>query len=120
MISHEDFKKLEIKIGKIISAEKIPDTDKLLLLKVDFSEESPKQIVSGIAPYFPDPSNLVGVKCAFAANLEPRIIRGYESRGMILGVGGGLLRGDTRGGEGVGHFSLLRVNENIKEGSVVK
>ncbi|MEK9182186.1 MAG: hypothetical protein AAB781_01190 [Patescibacteria group bacterium] len=109
MISHEDFKKLEIKIGKIVSAEKIPDTDKLLLLKVDFAEESPRQIVSGIAEHFPDPSSLVGVKCAFAANLEPRIIRGYESGGMILAVGGN----DSP-------FSLLRVNENAKEGSFVK
>lgn len=109
MISYEDFKKLEIKIGKIISAEKIPDTDKLLLLKVDFAEESPRQIVSGIALHFPDSLSLVGIKCAFAANLEPRIIRGYESHGMILALGGG----DSP-------FSLLKVDEGVKEGSVVK
>ncbi|MBU6431559.1 MAG: hypothetical protein KGJ58_04270 [Patescibacteria group bacterium] len=120
MISYESFKKLEIKIGKIISAEKIPDTDKLLLLKVDFAEKAPRQIVSGIAPYFPDITNLVGVKCAFAANLEPRIIRGYESNGMILGVGGGLLRGDNRGDQITSHFSLLKVDDNAKEGSFVK
>ena len=114
MISYEDFKKVEIKIGKIISAEKIPDTDKLLLLKVDFgtatlivsdtaqiTAETPlpneekkegrdvRQIISGIAPHFPDPSSLVGIKCAFVTNLAPRIIRGYESYGMILAVGGG-------------------------------
>lgn len=109
MISYEDFKKAEIKIGKIISAEKIPDTDKLLLLKVDFAEESPRQIVSGIAAHFPDPLSLVGVKCAFAANLEPRIIRGHESQGMIMAVGGG----DSP-------FSLLKVGEDVKEGSFVK
>lgn len=109
MISYEDFKKAEIKIGKIISAEKISDTDKLLLLKVDFAEELPRQIVSGIALYFPDTMSLIGVKCAFVTNLEPRIIRGYESQGMILAVGGT----DSP-------FSLLRVNENSKEGSAVK
>lgn len=109
MISYEDFKKVEIKIGKILSAEKIPDTDKLLLLKVDFAEESPRQIVSGIASYFPDTLNLVGVKCAFATNLEPRIIRGYESQGMILAVGGA----DSP-------FSILRVNGDAKEGSAIK
>ncbi|MBM2817577.1 MAG: methionyl-tRNA synthetase, methionyl-tRNA synthetase [Parcubacteria group bacterium] len=109
MIPYEDFKKAEIRIGKIISAEKIPNTDKLLLIKVDFAEEPPRQIVSGIAPYFPDPTSLVGVKCAFATNLEPRIIRGYESQGMILAVGGG----DSP-------FSILKVDESAKEGSGVK
>jgi len=109
MISYEDFKKVEIKIGKIISAEKIPDTDKLLLLKVDFAEESPRQIVSGIASHFPDPLSLIGVKCAFATNLEPRTIRGYESQGMILAVGGD----DSP-------FSILKTNDAAKEGSIVK
>lgn len=109
MISYEDFKKVEIKIGKIIGAEKIPDTDKLLLLKVDFAEDAPRQIVSGIAPHFSDPMSLIGVKCAFAANLEPRIIRGYKSNGMILAVSGG-----------ESPFSLLKVNEDVKEGSIVK
>lgn len=109
MISYEDFKKAEIKIGKIISAEKIPDTDKLLLLKVDFAEESPRQIVSGIATHFPDQTSLIGVKCAFATNLESRIIRGYESQGMILTVGGN-----------ESPFSLLKVNDDVKEGSIVK
>lgn len=109
MISYEDFKKAEIKIGKIIGAEKIPDTDKLLLLKVDFAEESPRQIVSGIALHFPDPLSLIGVKCAFVTNLEPRIIRRFESNGMILAVGGNELP-----------FSLLKVDESVKEGSIVK
>lgn len=109
MILYEDFKKVEIKIGKIIGAEKIPDTDKLLLLKVDFAEESSRQIVSGIALHFPDPLSLIGVKCAFAANLEPRIIRGYESQGMILAVSGG----DSP-------FSLLKTDESVKEGNTVK
>lgn len=109
MISYEDFKKVEIKIGKIISAEKIPDTEKLLLLKVDFAEDTPRQIVSGIAAHFSNPISLIGVKCAFATNLDPRIIRGYESRGMILAVGGT----DSP-------FSLLKVNEDSKEGSIIK
>ena len=109
MILYEDFKKVEIKIGKIINAEKIPGTDKLLLLKVDFAEESPRQIVSGIALYFPDPSSLVGIKCAFATNLEPRIIRGYESQGMILAVG-----------EEDSSFSILKTDDSVKEGSSVK
>src|SRR3989338_1998312 len=89
MILLEDFKKLEIRIGEIKTAERIPETDKLLRLEVDFGEEKPRQIISGIALYFPEPNALVGKKCAFAANLEPRIIKGLESQGMILAVGGG-------------------------------
>ena len=49
MISLEDFKKIDIVVGKILSAEKIPDTDKLLKLEVDFAEEKPRQIISGIS-----------------------------------------------------------------------
>jgi tRNA-binding EMAP/Myf-like protein len=99
-VSLEEFKKVDIVVGKILSAEKIPDTDKLLKLSVDlglkkFTKEnfSPehseklnvlgeerdiRQIISGIALYFPDISILVGKKCMFVANLEPKIIRGFE------------------------------------------
>ena len=86
MININEFKKVEIVVGQILSAEKIPDTDKLLKLSVDLGESTPRQIVSGISLYFPDCSVLVGKKCMFVANLEPRVIRGYESQGMILAV----------------------------------
>src|SRR3989344_1246621 len=83
MITLNDFKKIDIAVGKILSAEKIPDTDKLLKLSVDLGETTPRVIVSGISLYFPDCSVLVGKKCIFVANLEPRVIRGIESQGMI-------------------------------------
>src|SRR4051812_5569362 len=86
MISYEDFAKVEIRAGKILSAEKIPDTDKLLKLSVDFAEPAPRQIVSGISLYFPDPQTLVGKTAMFVTNLEPRVIRGYESNGMLFAV----------------------------------
>lgn len=86
MINIEEFKKIEIVVGKILSAEKVPDTDKLLKLSVDMGEEKPRQIVSGISLYFSDYNELVGKKCMFVANLEPRIIRGIESQGMILAI----------------------------------
>lgn len=86
MVSIDDFGKIEIKVGKILSAEKIPETDKLLRLTVDFGEENPRQVVSGIAQYTEDPAVLVGVFCAFVTNLEPRIIKGFESQAMILGI----------------------------------
>ncbi len=112
MISIDDFKKLEIKIGQILSAEKVPETDKLLKLSVDFGEESPRQIVSGISAYFPDPQTLVGKKCAFAANLEPRTIKGLESNGMILAVNGE--------NNGESFFSLLETSTVVVPGSTVK
>jgi methionyl-tRNA synthetase len=109
MITIDDFKKVEIKIGEILSAEKVPDTDKLLKLSVAMGEETPRQIVSGIAMHFPDLTMLVGKKCAFAANLEPRVIRGLESNGMILAV-------STEDGK----FSLLEVSLDIPAGCTIK
>lgn len=113
MISYEEFKRVEIKAGKILSAEKVPDTDKLLKLSVDFAENDaegnskPRQIVSGIAMYFPDPQQLVDKTCMFVTNLEPRIIRGHESQGMILAI-----NVPDKG------FSLLEPNESIPPGAV--
>jgi methionine--tRNA ligase beta chain len=78
MINYEDFAKLEIKIGKVISAEKIPEGGKLLKLVVDFGNET-KQIMSGIAEHYTDPSVLVGKEMPFVTNLEPRKLRGRTS-----------------------------------------
>ena len=143
MISYDDFKKIEIRAGKILSAEKIPNTDKLLKLSVDFAETvsvpapvdpiieaaegvasvapsiadtqvlapivtklPPRQIVSGIAMYFPDPAVLVGKTCMFVTNLEPRKIKGFESNGMIFAVS-----------DDKGNFSLLEPNSSIQPGT---
>lgn len=109
MINIEDFKKINIVVGKILSAEKVPETDKLLKLSVDLGEEFPRQIVSGISLYFPDCSLLVGKKCMFVANLEPRVIRGLESQGMIMAV-------STEDGK----FSLLEPSGDIPPGTSAK
>ena len=84
MISIDDFKKCEVKIGKIISAERIDGSEKLLRLTVDFGEESHRQVISGIAKSYPDPSTLAGKEAAFLTNLEPRNILGLESQAMIM------------------------------------
>ena len=84
MISYDDFAKLEIRIGEIKTVDIVEDAVKLLRLTVDFGEEAPRQIISGIRTYFEDPQWLVGKKCPFLTNLEPRVIRGLESQGMIL------------------------------------
>lgn len=95
MINIDDFNKIEVKIGTVKSAERVPDTDKLLRLMVDFDEISlegekrPRQIISGISAYVPEPESLIGRQFAFVTNLEPRTIRGFESNGMLFAVGSG-------------------------------
>ena len=109
MISIDDYAKIEIRIGHVLKAEIIADADKLLRLEVDFGEEKPRQVVSGIRAYYPEPEKLVGTKCAFLANLEPRVIRGLESQGMILAAS------TTEG-----NFSLLKVSDDIPAGTKIK
>ena len=88
MISIDEFSKIEVKVGTVISAEHVPETDKLLRLVVDFAEETgPRQIVSGIRAYVNEPEELVGRQLAFVTNLEPRTIKGLESNGMLFAVG---------------------------------
>lgn len=84
MINIEDFKKIEIKIGKIISADRLGGSDKLLKIVLDVGEEVPRQILSGIAESIPDPSALVGLEVPVITNLEPRTIRSEISYGMML------------------------------------
>ena len=84
MINIDDFKKLDIKIGKIISAEKLEGSDKLLKIMIDVGEEAPRQILSGIAEVTPEPDSLVGKLVPIIVNLEPRVIRGEMSFGMML------------------------------------
>ncbi|MEI7719669.1 MAG: hypothetical protein WCI89_00455 [bacterium] len=86
-ISIDDFKKVEIRVGEILSVEPVEGSEKLLKLKVDFGSEE-RQVISGIAKHFPDTTVLVGKKCAFATNLAPRSMMGLESRAMILASGG--------------------------------
>lgn len=89
-ISIDEFSKIEVSVGTVKTAERVPETDKLLRLTVDFGEASgPRQIVSGIAAYVPEPESLVGRQLAFVTNLEPRTIKGLESNGMLFAVGEG-------------------------------
>lgn len=82
-IQYDDFAKVEITIGEIKSAEKVAGADRLLRLEVDFGDHV-RQIVSGIAEYYESPEDVVGIKCPFVTNLEPRTIKGVESNGMIM------------------------------------
>jgi methionyl-tRNA synthetase len=82
LIQYEDFDKLDLRAGVVVSAERVPKADKLLKLAVDLGYEQ-RTVVSGIAEFF-DPQDVVGRKVVLVANLAPRKIRGIESRGMIL------------------------------------
>lgn len=85
-IDYDTFKRIEVRVGTILSVEKIEKSDKLLKLMVNVGEDEPRQIVSGIAPYFKDPQSLVNRQAMFVTNLEPRTIFGLESNGMIFAV----------------------------------
>jgi len=107
MISLDDFKKLEIRIGKVISAERVPDSDKLVKFIFDMGSGE-RQILAGIALVFPDPSVLIGKEMPVIVNLEPRTMRGYTSYGMILAA------------DSDGSPVLLHPAQEVPPGSVVR
>lgn len=75
MINFEDFTKLDIRIGTIISVEKVPEADRLLKLMVNLGEDTERQIVSGISEYFSEIELLIGRQVPVLINLESRMIR---------------------------------------------
>jgi methionyl-tRNA synthetase len=81
-ISIDDFLKVELRVGEIKVAERIPKADKLLRFEIDLGESQPRQILAGLAEYY-DPEKLIGRKVVVVANLKPRKMRGLESQGMI-------------------------------------
>jgi len=81
-ITIDDFLKVELRVGQITVAERVPKADKLLRFEVDLGEEQPRQILAGLAEYY-EPEKLVGRKVVVVANLKPRMMRGLESQGMI-------------------------------------
>ena len=106
MITFDDFKRLDIRIGKIIFSEKVTGTDKLLKLEVDFGSEK-RQIVAGIAESY-EAALLIGKEIPVLMNLEPRSIRGIESQGMILAI------------DVDGKPVLMRPDKEVPPGSIIK
>ena len=106
-VSYGDFSKIDIRTATVLEAEKVPKTAKLLRLKIDCGTDI-RTIVSGIAEYY-EPESLKGKKIIIVANLEPRNIKGIESRGMIL------MAQDTSG-----RLVLVSPVEDIDNGSTVK
>lgn len=106
LIEYEDFKKVQIQVGEIISAEPVEGSEKLLKLQVKFGEEE-RQILSGIAKHI-SPEQLIGMKIPFVTNLKPRMMMGLESNGMILAAI-----------DSNQNFSLLEVDSKIESGTHV-
>lgn len=92
MISYDDFKKLEMRIGTVRNIEPVEGTDKLLRCELDFGEVDDqgipqlRQIVSGIREYYPEYEKLIGKQLLYVTNLESREIRGVMSHGMLMAV----------------------------------
>ena len=106
MITYEDFAKLEIKIGTIVSAIKVEKSEKLLQLQIDLGDET-RQVISGIAQFY-DPTDLVGRQVPVLINLEPKEIMGLTSNGMILAA------------DEEGTAVLLHPDKKISDGSKVR
>jgi methionyl-tRNA synthetase len=83
LIEIDDFAKVDLRVGQVVSAERIPKADKLLLMKIDIGEEQPRQVLAGIAQYY-EPEKLINRKVVVVANLKPRQLRGLESQGMVV------------------------------------
>lgn len=81
-VTFDDFLKLDLRIATILKAEPHPNADKLLVLQVDLGAEQ-RQIIAGIKQHY-DPAALVGRQIVVVANLAPRMMRGLESKGMLL------------------------------------
>lgn len=90
MITIDDFAKLELKVGTVLKAEDIEGSEKLLKLRVDIGEDppagGPRQILAGIKEWY-KPQDLTDKQFVFITNLEPRVMMGLQSQGMILCAG---------------------------------
>ena len=90
-MTFEEFKKVDLRVAKIVSAEKVPDSEKLLRLEINCGDKNEagesvkRQVVSGIAKSYA-PENLIGKEILIVANLEPRQLMGLISNGMLLAV----------------------------------
>jgi len=104
-IEYSDFEKIDIRVGTVISAEKVTGSDKLIKLEVDFGELGKRQILAGLATWY-TPEDFVDKQTTFVLNLKPRKMMGLESQGMIFAVG---LSDTTKP-------ALLTPNEKVENG----
>ena len=107
-ITIEEFSKIDLRVGVVKEAEKIPGTRKLLRLIVDLGELGKRQLIAGLGDVY-SPEELLGKRIVVVANLKPKVIRGYLSEGMLLAAGCG--KGETP--------RILTVDGEVKPGSKV-
>ena len=96
-----------IKVAEVIHVEKVEGSDKLLKFELDAGDDGHRQILSGIAKFYPNPESLIGLKLQIVANLKPRKMMGLLSQGMILSA------------ESEGKLTLLTVAPEVANGSLV-
>jgi methionyl-tRNA synthetase len=106
-ITYEDFSKVELRVAAVLSAERVPKSDKLLKLSVDAGDPAPRQIIAGIGQHH-EPETLIGKRVIIVANLKPRKLMGLESQGMVLAAS------DADG------LYLTSIAGDPKPGSIVK
>ena len=106
MITYEDFKKLDLRVAKIIEAERVENSEKLIKLQIDLGDEK-RQIIAGIGKFY-SPEDLINKKIVVLCNLEPRTLMGLESNGMLLAA------------SNKNQISLLIPDQDIASGSLVK
>ncbi|MCF0108713.1 MAG: methionine--tRNA ligase [Erysipelotrichaceae bacterium] len=104
-ITIEEFAKVKLRVGKVVSCERHPNAEKLLVSQIDVGEEKPRQIVSGIASSY-TPGQMIGKNVVVVTNLKPAMLRGVESQGMILA------------GKENGAISVVEVS-GLKPGTVI-
>lgn len=83
MITFDDFSKLELRVGTVMEAEEVVESEKLIKLMVDLGEDEPRQVLAGVKQWY-KPKDFVGKQVVVVANLEPRKMMGLESQGMML------------------------------------
>ncbi len=83
VITFKEFQKMDLRIGKVLTAEKVPNTKKLIKMNVDIGQGETRQIIAGMAEHL-KPENLIGKSVVVLVNLEPKEFMGLQSRGMIL------------------------------------
>jgi methionyl-tRNA synthetase len=106
-IKLEDFKKLKLKVGKIVEVVEHPDADKLWILKVEIGNGEIRTVVAGIKPSYPQKDYLIGKQVVILENLEPKQIRGIKSEGMILAASNG------------NEITILTTEKYIEPGAIV-
>jgi len=107
LISFDQFKNIDLRVAKVLTAERVENTDKLLRLEVEVGEEK-RQIVAGMAEFL-TPESMIGKLVVVVANLQPAKIRGLESQGMLLAA-----ENDS------GELSLLTVDKEIGTGAKIR